>query len=160
QRVGVEPLRQTQQGTLYKRDRERIVYDPLLSGTMADAMAPLPGLALLWLELAHRVGLVDSDESGQRLLAAQPGFWADNAVHLPQMIATGWLARRPWQERCGGTVERGVADWAVPYLRPALLLWLATLDEAEWVALDDLARHFSDRFPRWDRLVLTDQPDR
>ena len=32
QRAGAEPIRQTQQGTLYKRDRERVAEDPVLAG--------------------------------------------------------------------------------------------------------------------------------
>ena len=59
---------------------------------IADALEPLPDPAALWLALARRVGLVEPDPSGERLLAAPPEFWTDNAVHLPQMIATGWLA--------------------------------------------------------------------
>ena len=37
QRVDEVPLRQTQQGTLYKRDRERLEDDPVLAGPIADA---------------------------------------------------------------------------------------------------------------------------
>src|SRR5262249_54099200 len=41
--------------------------------------------------------------------------------------------------------------------RPSLLLWLATLEDAEWVALDDLAGHLSARSPGWDRLGFIDR---
>src|SRR6185312_2571792 len=128
------PIRQTQQGTLYKRDRDRVVEDPVLAGPIADAMAPLPDLAAFWLALARRVGLVEPDASGQRLMAASPEFWSDNAVHLPQMIATGWLSLRAWQEPTG-TIPPDAPETdepAMPYLRPAVMLWLATLGEAEW----------------------------
>src|SRR5262249_32961113 len=101
QRAGAEPIRQTQQGTLYKRDRERGMDDPGPGGALAGAMAPLPALAGFWLALARRAGLVEPDASGQRLMAASPEFWSDNAVHLPQMIATGWLSLRAWQEPTG-----------------------------------------------------------
>jgi XPB/Ssl2-like helicase family protein len=162
QRAGAEPLRQTQQGTLYKRDRERVEDDPVLAGAVTDAIAPLPHPAAFWMALARRVGLVEPDLSGQRLLAAPPGFWADNAVHLPQMIATGWLTLQTWHEPDGtpGAGSGAEPDLAVPYLRPAALLWLATLGDAEWVALEDLAGHLSARYPAWDRLTLTDPPDR
>ena len=48
QRVGAEPLRQTHQGTLYKRDRDRVAEDPVLACPVADALEPLArsGLAL------------------------------------------------------------------------------------------------------------------
>ena len=45
QRVDEAPLRQTQQGTLYKRDRERLEDDPVLAGPIADALEPLPDMA-------------------------------------------------------------------------------------------------------------------
>ncbi|MGP0066575.1 MAG: helicase-associated domain-containing protein [Isosphaeraceae bacterium] len=158
QRAGAEPLRQTQQGTLYKRDRERVEDDPVLAGAVTDAIVPLPHPAAFWMALARRVGLVEPDSSGQRLLAAPTGFWADNAVHLPQMIATGWLTLRTWHEPDGapGAPAGTESDRAVPYLRPAVLLWLATLGDAEWVALDDLAGHLSSRYPEWDRPNLTE----
>jgi hypothetical protein len=157
QRAAAEPFRRTQQGAFYKRDRERIVNDPVLAGPIADAMVPLPGLAMLWLELARQVGLLEPDEAGQRLRAAAPSFWSDNAVHLPQMIATGWLALRTWHEPRGAAVDWVVSNLAVPYLRPALLLWLAALDEGEWVALDDLASSLSSRYPEWDSLWFVDE---
>jgi hypothetical protein len=158
QRAGAEPIRQTQQGTLYKRDRERVMEDPVLAGPISDAMAPLADLAGFWLALARRVGLVEPDASGQRLMAASPDFWSDNAVHLPQMIATGWLSMRAWQEPTGSVApavaEPDADEPALPYLRPALLLWLATLDESEWAALDDLAAHLAALSPAWDRLTI------
>jgi hypothetical protein len=158
QRAGVEPIRRTQHGDLYKRDRERIHEDPVLTGPIADALVPLPGLARLWLELARHVGVLELDTSGQRLQAAPPGFWIDNAVHLPHMIATGWLALERWHELADPAAERVVDDPAVPYLRPALLSWLATLGDGEWVALDDLATHLRARYPAWDRTHLAANP--
>jgi hypothetical protein len=156
QRAGAQPLRQTEHGVLYKRDRARIVEDPVLASPVADAMAPLPGLAILWLELAQRLGVVERDESGQKLLAASPSFWSDHAVHLHQMIATAWLGLRTWHEPCGAAIPSVVDNLAVPYLRPALLLWLATLKETEWIALDDLAQHLSAHAPEWHNRWLTD----
>ena len=91
QRVASEPLRQTGQGALYKRDLERIEEDPVLSSSISDALEPLSAMSLLWLALARRVGLIRLDSAGERLEAAGPGFWIDNAVHLPQMIATSWM---------------------------------------------------------------------
>ncbi len=107
---------------------------------------------------ACHVGLIELDPTGERLLAAPPEFWTDNAVHLPHMIATGWLAMRTWQETEGVTVAKTEAPLAVPYLRIAVMLWLAALGDSDWVALDDLAEHLSSRWPAWDRLSLSDDP--
>jgi hypothetical protein len=154
QRVRTEPLRQTQQGGLYKRDRDRLSEDPVLAGPIADSQRPIPDPALLWLALAQQVGLIERDSSGERLLAAGSGFWIDNAVHLPQMIATSWLALRSWHELDGSVAESSARDLALPHLRPALLLWLSTLGDSEWVALDDLSEFLTALWPAWSRVSL------
>jgi hypothetical protein len=128
QRVGIEPLRQTHQGTLYKRDRDRLAEDPVLSCPIADAITPLAQLPDLWLALAHHVALVERDSAGERISAAPAEFWTDNAVHLPQMIALGWMGLTHWQEIEPKTNEERAA-LALPFLRVALLLWLAALEE-------------------------------
>lgn len=170
QRACAEPIRQTQQGTLYKRDRDRVAEDTVLSGQVSDAMAALPEPAALWLGLGCRIGVLERDESGQRLMAAPPAFWAENAVHLPQMIATGWLSLGSWSEpagawagsACGSEADSSsggdLDEPALPYVRPAVLMWLATLGETEWTALDDLAAHLAACCPGWDRISLADGP--
>src|SRR5206468_4885794 len=105
QRIEEAPIRQTQQGTFFKRDRERLEDDPVLAGPIADALEPLPDMALLWIDLARAVGLVVPEANSDRLVAAAPEFWAENAVHLPQMIATRWLSLRDWHEQAGMRAE-------------------------------------------------------
>ncbi len=158
QRVDAEPLRQTQQGTLYKRDSERIRQDPVLAGSIADALKPLPDAPFLWMAIARRIGLVEYEVAGERLLAGGPEFWTDNAVHLPHMIATAWLGLRSWQELEGEVQLEDVDNLALPFLRPAIMLWLSALGEEEWVALDDLAEHLTARFPGWSRVTLAEEP--
>jgi len=158
QRAQAEPLRQTQQGMLYKRDRDRLSDDAVLGGPIADALKPLPDASALWLGLARHVGLIELDPAGERLLAAAPEFWTDNAVHLPQMIATGWMALQTWAERGGMVSEPNPAGLAVTYLRAAVLLWMTTLGDSEWVAVDDLAEHLSRLCPEWDRTSLSEEP--
>jgi Helicase conserved C-terminal domain len=159
QRVGAEPLRQTHQGTLYKRDRDRLTEDPVLACSIADALKPLARLPELWLELARHVGVVERDPAGDRLLAAPSEFWTDNAVHLPQMIAIGWMGLQSWQELETASADANVADTAMPFLRFALLLLLSALGESEWAPLDELAGQLSERWPAWDRLSFVEQSD-
>jgi hypothetical protein len=147
QRVGAEPLRQTRQETLYKRDQERIERDPVLISPITDSLGPLPHSGKFWLAVARHVGLVKPDPMGGRLLAAPPEFWTDNGVHLPQMIATAWMAEQSWQERTGPAPVPTAAEPALRYLRSAVLLWLATLGESEWAALDEVAEHLKRRWP-------------
>ena len=89
-------------------------------------------------------------------MAADAEFWDDNAFHLPQMIATRWLALREWHEQLGMKQDAGPNDLSIPYLRAPALLWLATRAEEEWLALEDLARLWDDLAPGWDRPMLTD----
>jgi hypothetical protein len=159
QRVGAEPLRQTHHGTLYKRDRDRLALDPVLAAPIADELKPLSHRPALWLELARRIGLIDPEPGGERLVAAGTDFWSDNAVHLPQMIASAWITLKTWRELELTAAENGATGSALPYLRTALLLLLSTLGESDWVALGDLADHLRTQYPAWDRLSFTDEPE-
>jgi hypothetical protein len=154
QRVAEGPLRLTQNGGLFKRDRERIADDPALVGPIADAIEPLPDMAWLWLALAEGVGLVRDDPANARLVAAPAEYWAENAVHLPQMLPGRWLGLGRWDEALGWQEPGAPALLAAPHVRPAALLWLARLGEADWLAIEDLAAHFDRLAPGWDRPAL------
>jgi hypothetical protein len=162
QRVAEMPLRETQQATLYKRDRERLEDDPVLAGPIADALEPLPDMAALWLELARRMGLVmgesGTEGDGDRVIAAPPDYWAEHAIHLPQMIATSWLGLQRWHEQGGIRQEGSNIELLLPYLRPVVLLWLAALGPDDWVAIEDLSAHLDRLAPRWQRTTLIDEP--
>ncbi len=152
--VDEAPLRRTQTGSLYKRDRERIEDDPVLVGPIADALEPLPDMAGLWLSLARGVGLVIDDSQSDRTSAAPADFWSENAVHLPQMAAARWLGMRSWSEQGGSRSEDSPVGLAGPFLRPAVFLWLARKPAGEWVALDDLAALLDETFPGWSAPIL------
>ncbi|HEY2156649.1 MAG TPA: helicase-associated domain-containing protein [Isosphaeraceae bacterium] len=154
QRVAEAPLRQTQHGTFFKRDRERIEDDPVVSGPISDAFERLTDMALLWIALATSVGLLSEESGTDRVVAAPPEFWAENAVHLPQMAATRWLALHEWHEQGGMVAEGSPVELALPHLRPVVLLWLARLGKDEWIALDDLAAHLDAINPGWHHPTL------
>ena len=154
QRVADAPLRQTQQGTLYKRDRDRLEDDPVLAGPIADALEPLPDMPAFWLTLARAVGLLESEPGSERVAAARPGYWSENAYHLQQMTAVRWLGLRTWHELGGMQRDGAVYELALPYVRPAVLLWLATLGDDEWVALDDFSTFLRALSPDWDRATF------
>ena len=163
QRLGAEPVRLTQTGALYKRDRERIAEDAVISGPFRDAPADAPDPAGLLMELAKRIGLIHLDSSRELLVASPADFWTENAVHLPQMIASAWLGLRSWREwsetePSASSTAPAVGEPLI-YLRPALMLWLAGLAPEDWVTLDDLAEHLNTVFPDWDRLSFRDDSD-
>ncbi len=150
QRVADAPLRQTQQGSIYKRDRERLEDDPVLAGPIADALEPLPDMPSLWLALAAGVGMVRGETGTERVIAAEPVYWSDNAFHLAQMVAQRWLLLTNWHEQGGIQRDGAIYELSLPYARPALLLWLATLPDDDWVATEDFARFLKERFAHWD----------
>lgn len=159
QRVAEGPVRRTQQGTLYKRDRDRLEDDPVLAGPIADALEPLPDMAALWLALARGAGLLRDEPENDRIVAAPPEFWVENAIHLPQMIATRWLGLRTWHEQGGMQQEGSTVELALPYVRPVVLLWLATLPADGWIALEDLDAQLRSRVADWDRAGFVDESE-
>lgn len=158
QRTGAGPLRRTQQGVLYKRDRERIEEDGVLSAPLDDALVELPALPTLWMGLARRVGLIHIDPADESLNAAPAEFWTDNAVHMPQMVASAWLGLRSWNEGMETAGEDPEADAPAVFLRPVVLLWLATLDPDAWTTLDEIAARLDPLAPGWERAAFNDDP--
>ncbi len=84
QRVAEGALRQTQHGTFFKRDRERLEDDPVVAGPISDSFEPLPDMALLWIALAT-IGRVYSSRrrAPERVVAAPPEFWSGEHILPP-----------------------------------------------------------------------------
>ena len=167
QRVGVEPMRQTHQGTLYKRDRDRLTEDPVLACSIADAPeAARPTFPSSGSQPGPLMsGSLNRDpDSGERLLAAPAEFWTDNAVHLAADDRHG-VDRSATR---GNEVEEDDRDpsaataavCALPYLRVALITpLLSALDEERTgrAAIDDSRPSSRQRWPAWERLSLADE---
>lgn len=134
QRVNETPLRRTQQGPLFKRDRERLESDSALVGPIADSFIPIADPISLWMGLALAVGLLYEEPDSDRVLASHDEFWSDEAVHLPRSLAQKWLTLSGWREHAWSSFE----------LRLPVLLRLATFAADDWVAIEDLARHFDE----------------
>lgn len=156
QRLAANPVRRTQQGTLYKRDRDRLEEDPALSGPITDMVEPIPDLAMFWLTLGRAVGLIEELPEDDRLLATPAEFWTDNAVHLPTLLTQRWLGLRSHHEQHGYQDESATTLLGAPFLRPVLLLWLAAADADDWFALEDLSDSLSQRAEDWSRVVLNE----
>ncbi len=154
QRLEDGPLRQKQQGPLYKRDRDRLEEDAGLTGPIADALEPLPDPLDFLVALGRRAGLVVLAGGGERLDPAPAEYWVEHGVHLPHVLATAWLGLTSWHE-IGGAQEAGTpTTLALPFVRPVVLLWLARVEAGHWVALEDLAFHLRGLAPGWSRLLL------
>ena len=149
QRLGEAPLRRTQNGSYFKRDRERIEDDPSLVGPITDALEPLPDMAMLWVGLAEAVGLVFDETGSDRIIAASPEFWSENSFHIPQMVATRWLSIENWHELGGSRNETSPTNLTTVALRVPALLHLAKAPAESWVALDDLTAFLESIRPNW-----------
>ncbi len=143
------PFRQTQQGSLFKRDRERLTDEPVLAGPIIDAIATLPDMARLWLALARGIGLLVEEPGGDRLNPAPADFWVEHAVHLPQMLGHLWLGLNSWQEVVGWNPPEASSDRSSFLVRPVVLLWLAAMEPDDWVAIEDLESHLDRMAPDW-----------
>ena len=154
QRVSEAPLRQTQSGPLYKRDRDRIEEDQALVGPIADAIEPLPDPAAFWLALGRGVGLIEAEPGTERIVAAPASFWEDNAFHLPQMVASRWFTLTRWHEQGGAQAHEVSVELTLPCLRVACLLWLAKLESDQWCAVESLAALFDSYSTRWHLPLL------
>lgn len=149
QRVADMPLRQTQHRTLYKRDRERLHSDPAIAGPIADILEPLSDPIDFWLALARAVDLLVDESGSDRIVATQADYWAENAIHLPQMLSLRWLTMAGWDGDAGARSLTPDEHPTPPDLRPAIMLRLAELDDESWFAVEDLANDFSRRVPDW-----------
>ncbi|MFO0956334.1 MAG: helicase-associated domain-containing protein [Isosphaeraceae bacterium] len=154
QRLEDAPLRTTQQGGLYKRDRDRLEEDPVLGGPPADAIEPMPDPVRLLMLLAERVGLMIATPERERLDPAPAEFWLENGVHLPSMVTQAWLGLGEWSELAGSQPIEAGWKLHLPLLRSVLLLWLARLDEGRWMPVENLARQFRRLHGEWASGVL------
>ncbi len=77
-----------------------------------------PDMAAFWMALSRGVSLLIDEENSDRVVAAPPGLWAENAIHLPQMVATRRLAA-PDLARAGGMQQdREHRRTGLAFLRP------------------------------------------
>lgn len=155
QRLEDAPLRTTQQGDLYKRDRDRLEEDSVLGGPPADSIEPMPDPVRLLLLLAERIGLMIAASDRERLDPAPADFWSDNGVHLPTMVSHAWLSLGDWSELGGWQPTEAGWRQHLPVLRLVLLLWLARLGDDQWMPLEDVPRLFRRLCPEWAGGVLS-----
>ncbi len=140
QRIASGPARLTQNGQLYKRDRDRIFDDPTLTNPIADALRTLPETNAFWFDLALEVGLLRREDDPIQIVAAPADFWEQARPPWPIRIASAWLSLGTWNEVDGlWDPHRLSLARVVTALRAVALLRLLTVGSSGWVALSDLA---------------------
>ena len=90
QEVSAAPLRQTQQGDLFKRDLERLTGNAILNSPLSEGLADLPDIGLLAVALGQLEGVLEA--SGNELRAVGLPNWQ---VGLAVAECLGSASRRP-----------------------------------------------------------------
>lgn len=137
QRAAKNPVRVTSGRTIFKRDRERLAADPVLSSAIADSVWPL-GISVEAF-IGHSVdgGVLTPNELDDRLdatcVADGHELFRDAAAKLfDRCLITGFLLT----EYAAITPDKSSASGAA--LSIPLLFWLESLAEGCWLAIDEL----------------------
>jgi hypothetical protein len=147
QKVHALPLRRTQTAGFFKRDRDRLLNDPLLNAAAPDALVEVADPALLAVVLAAAEGiLVEVD--GELHDGAFPASWEDG---LPRTLASLWTAllqQNTWNPRDGWQPDVPAAN---PYPSAWLLalVLLSRLPADSWTGADTLEKWMTKNHPFW-----------
>lgn len=150
QQVSAGPLRRTQQGSLFKRDLDRLTADPLIGEAPADGLAPLPDLALLLTALAEDVGIIATVE-GELHAGSLPSTWNDG---LPAVLESLWIALprlTSWDAQNGWRDETATArgnPYPSAYLLSLLLLSRLPAEEG-WADPAEIEQWLFENHPYW-----------
>ncbi len=145
-RVAIDPLRLTQQQTLFKRDLQKFQTDELLASPFAEQLTPLPDVGLLALELATVTDLVEQVEDELRLSPC-PALWSKDLLGALLDLWQGILKIEKWDPLLGYVPPEEGGHFA-SLLLPAFLI-LRSLPASEWLQADELAGHLYERHPSW-----------
>jgi hypothetical protein len=144
QQLVTAPLRRTQSGDFFKRDRERLLEDPLLSRPPADDLAPIPELPLFIVSLAEAEGILELQDAELRAGSLPPSWGAG----LQPALASLWSAFfriNDWNAANGWRVSEGQNPLRSAYV--AVLMLLAHLPEDGWVHLGDIQEWLEQHHP-------------
>lgn len=132
------PIKRTLQNTLFKRDAERLLEDPVLGAPLLDAPANLPQPGLLAFEAATGLGWLAADEDAYGPADSLVRLVGDDPFTLLKRIAARLLVVEEWNEIDLPAAARSFAQEAAS-ARLLLLLWLDGLKGEEGAAIETLA---------------------
>lgn len=150
QQVLASPLRRTQQGAYFKRDRERLSLDGRLTGQGSDDLVELPDAGFLLAEVAEQLGILRETEGEITGAKTLPASWEGS---LSGALAEIWAALpriRQWNPLDGWRAadEVPAGNPFASALHLALLL-LVRLDAAAWIAPDRVQAWIQRKHPYW-----------
>jgi hypothetical protein len=147
QQVAASPLRQTQQGDLFKRDWDRLQTDPVVNGSAGESGAELPDPGQLALSLAKLEGLVE-EKDGELRAGKLPGSWEQGLPAALLSLWTSFLRVENWDpSRGAGGQER--AGNPYPSANFLALLLLGRLPDSSWARPAQIERWVFQHHPFW-----------
>lgn len=146
QRVGTDPVRLTQQQTLFKRDLQRFQADELLASPFAEQLAALPDPGLLALSLAISTGLIEVSPAG---LVARPApeLWEGGLLEALVKSWKGLWAVENWDPVRGYQLLEEPGNFPSVAL-PAFLM-LCSVPGASWIQAETIATYLFGHHPSW-----------
>ena len=145
ERIAQTPLRLTHEKALFKRDRERLGADPVLTGPMFDELAPLGDIVHLAVLLGRRLHLLVTDPDGELLRATMNSVWQGALPLLQKRICQALLSARVWRDSNGDLAANEPTH--LPARRWAVMLRLVSLEPGTWLKLVDLDAEVRGREP-------------
>jgi hypothetical protein len=147
QQVAASPLRQTQQGDLFKRDWDRLQADPVVNGSVGESVVELPDPGQLALALAKIEGLVD-EKDGELRAGTLPGSWEQGLPATLLSLWTALLSVENWDPSTGASgQERGGNPY--PSASFLALLLLTRLRESRWARPTQIEQWVFQHHPYW-----------
>jgi hypothetical protein len=149
--VRMAPLRQTQNGGLFKRDQDRLRAVSLLAAAPPDASVPPNDPALLAAELARSLGVIRRQDD-EWLAGDLPSSWDSG---IGNAIAEIWSALngiRTWDPLRGYDPELLSRKW-MPTLGIALAAALWESPPIVWLNATELANWLAERQPDASREI-------
>jgi Helicase conserved C-terminal domain len=143
--VRIAPLRQTQNGGLFKRDQDRLRGVSLLATAPPDASVPPDDPALLAAELARGLGLIRGDHD-EWLVGDLPASWSNGIGTALSEIWSALNGVRAWDPLRGYDPELLSRKW-MPTLGIALAAALLETPPAQWLSSNELAAWLASRQP-------------
>jgi hypothetical protein len=150
QRIAVEPLRLTQQRSLFKRDTQTFQTDPLLATPFVEHHVDLPDIGLLTLELAIAIGLIERTPQALNSRPA-PALWNESlTAALDDVWANLWLIES-WDPALGYLLADENSVWPSVALPAFLLLRLGP--PGQWLQASSIAAFLFARHPAWAAML-------
>lgn len=148
QRAWLSPIKRTQQGLLFKRDKDRLLTDPLLSSQTLDSLALVADPGIFVYMLAQDQGWLDPREDEQSPKAPLTQIWPSELTDVLHYCARGLVTSDSWNE-LGAEAPVGSFPKEMVAARFLILDWLSFLDPEEGAGIEDVAARLERVHPTW-----------